>query len=102
MHQKYHARGLEVIAINLDQERKLADTFLKQHPSSFTIGFDKDGVTPLAYKVRGMPSSFIIDQNGEIAASHIGFNSHKQQEFEEAILTLLNSGRDPLVSETSP
>lgn len=101
MQQKYRSQGLEIIAINLDQERKLADTFLQQHSRNFTVGFDMEGVTPLAYKVRGMPSSFVIDQNGMIVASHIGFNSHKQKEYEAAILTLLNSNSDPTILEMS-
>ncbi len=101
MHQKYRSQGLEVIAINLDRERKLADTFMQQHPNSFTIGFDIEGVVPLAYEVRGMPSSFVIDQEGVIVSSHIGFNSHKQKEYEEDILRGLNSNRDRLTLEMS-
>ena len=101
MHQKYRSQGLEVIAINLDQERKLADTFLQKYSGNFTIGFDAEGVVPLAYEVQGMPSSFIIDESGMIVASHIGFNSHKQKEYEAAILTLLNSNRHPSTLEIS-
>ena len=101
MHQKYRSQGLEVIAINLDQERKLADTFLQKYSGNFTIGFDAEGVVPLAYEVQGMPSSFLIDKSGKIVASHIGFNSHKQKEYEAAILTLLNSNRHPSTLEIS-
>jgi hypothetical protein len=48
-----------------------------------------------------MPSSFVIDQDGVIVASHIGFNRHKQKEYEEDILRRLNSNRDRLTLEMS-
>jgi thiol-disulfide isomerase/thioredoxin len=101
MHQKYRSQGLEVIAINLDKERKLAETFIQHYSNSFTIGYDIEGVVPLAYEVRGMPSSFVIDQDGVIVSSHIGFNGHKQKEYEADILRLLNTNRDHLTLETS-
>jgi thiol-disulfide isomerase/thioredoxin len=40
MHQQYRSQGLEIIAINLDQERELVDSFMQEYSSSSTIGFD--------------------------------------------------------------
>lgn len=92
--QSYRDQGLVVIAINLDAERELADAFLKDHPVSFQIGFDPKGVTPLAYNVRGMPASFIIDGEGNIVSSHIGFADGRTDYYEQAIeLALSKSPR---------
>jgi thiol-disulfide isomerase/thioredoxin len=91
LQQTYQSQGLVVIAINLDTEQKLADDFLQEHPVNFLIGFDPKGTTPLAYSVRGMPSSFIIDRNGNIVSSHIGFNSDKEKLYEQAIKQALRS-----------
>ena len=37
MKQKYAKQGFEVVAINLDEERKLADEFLKEADVNFTV-----------------------------------------------------------------
>lgn len=90
LQQSHKDQGLVVIAINLDSERELADAFLKDHPVSFQIGFDPEGITPLAYKIRGMPASFIIDGEGNIVSSHIGFNTGQTDYYERAIEAALS------------
>ncbi|MFK8051283.1 MAG: TlpA disulfide reductase family protein [Halioglobus sp.] len=101
LQQSHRDQGLVVIAINLDAERELADAFLKDHPVSFQIGFDPEGITPLAYKVGGMPASFIIDGEGNIVSSHIGFNTGRTAYYEQAIEAAL-SKTPPKHDETSP
>ena len=95
MHRRYHAQGLEIIAVNLDEDRKLADRFLSRYTSSFLVGFDSAGTTPLAYGVKGMPSSVIIDHDGLIVAHHVGFSKHKRKEYEELIRSLLGVDAGP-------
>ena len=43
MHKKYAAQGLEIIAVNLDQEPELAQKFLKQYAPDFRIEYDAKG-----------------------------------------------------------
>jgi thiol-disulfide isomerase/thioredoxin len=65
--------GLLVIAVNVDRERAAADRFLREHPAQFRIVYDPDGTLPERYGVRGMPTSFLIDRNGQVQARHEGF-----------------------------
>lgn len=86
---KYQEQGFEVLAVNLDSSKDDAEEFLLDNPINFLVAFDPDGRTPEAYGVIGMPSSFLIDRNGEIVSSHIGFNSSFKEEFEETLKQLL-------------
>ena len=88
--QEKYGRKIKVIAINLDQERAEADKFLKQNPPKFTVAFDPDGKTAEAYKVKAMPSSFLIDPNGRILSSHAGFRGQDKEELEKMIDQMLN------------
>lgn len=89
MHNKYRDQGLVVIAINLDDEFKQAQKFLKTTPAEFIIAYDHKGVTPEKYKIAVMPTSFLIDHNGNIVSIHKGFkNSHKEK-IEQHIVQLL-------------
>ena len=70
----YRARGVEVIAVNVDEQRKDADAFLAAHPNRLLVVFDPNGESPKAFKVKGMPSSFVIDRRGEIRYTHEGYS----------------------------
>lgn len=86
---KHQSKGFEVVAINLDQEAILANEFLLQVPANFTILQDEAAVMPEAFGLIGMPSSYLIDREGQLRAVHIGFHNSKEDEYEAAIVALL-------------
>lgn len=90
MKQNYADQGFEVVAINLDKERKLADEFLAEVDVNFTIAYDESGQSASQYKLKGMPSSYLIGRDGKVYASHIGFRDKDKEQLEQAIKNLLN------------
>ncbi len=86
----YQALDFEILAINLDKDRKLADAFLEKMQVNFLIGYDADGVTAESYQLRGMPSSFLIGRDGKIYATHIGFRDKDKAKIEQAIKQLIS------------
>jgi len=89
MTAKYEQDGLVIIAINLDAEQSFADEFLKEVPADFHILYDAEGRTARKLKIKGMPSSYLINRKGEWVSAHRGFNVEKQQKFEQEIISLL-------------
>ena len=89
MQQQYRAEGLEVVAINLDEEPELAREFLRQMPAQFTVLLDSDAQLPDAFGLIGMPSSYLIDRQGRLRAQHIGFHANRVAEYENSIKALL-------------
>jgi len=87
---RYADQGLEVLAINLDQEKQDAADFLKDVPAKFKIVYDPDGGSAEQMNVMGMPMSYLIDREGKVRHRLIGFNTRKKAEHEEHIRTLLN------------
>lgn len=85
MHRKYGTEGLEIIAVNLDKERALADGFLAEVPAEFALRFDPAGSLAKEFKVQGMPSSYLLDADGNVLATHIGFKTADAPEYERAI-----------------
>ena len=88
--QSYADRGFEVLAVNLDKDRKLADEFLKKMDVNFVVAFDENGKSAADYKLKGMPSSYLIGRDGKVYASHIGFRDNDREKLEQAIIKLLD------------
>ena len=85
MHAAFAADGLEIIAVNVDKERDLADEFLAESPANFRLHFDPAGNLAEAFDVQAMPSSFLLNSNGEIIARHYGFRLADTDEYEQQI-----------------
>lgn len=68
----YHEKGFEIFALSLDTKEKAWFKALEEESVPWVNvvdykGFDGDGAQN--YGVKGIPSSFLIDQNGTIVAS---------------------------------
>jgi thiol-disulfide isomerase/thioredoxin len=88
--ERYGEQDFVVVGVNLDKERKLAADFLRETPARFPIAYDPEGKFASAYKVVGMPSSFLIDREGKVISSHIGFRRDEQEAYEVAIVDALS------------
>jgi thiol-disulfide isomerase/thioredoxin len=90
LHERYSARGLTIVAINLDKDRRAADAFLEKFPARFLVAFDASGKTAEAYRVSAMPSSFLIGPTGTLLSSHAGFDPGKTGRIEALIQETCN------------
>lgn len=91
MQDRYGKQGLTIIAINLDESRKEATSFLEENPAQFSIAFDPKGDTAELYEVQGMPSSYLIGPDGEVAYRHLGFRPTDKRMLETAIEHLVSA-----------
>ena len=89
MHRKYGPNGLQIIAVNLDKDRALADKFLAEVPAEFALRFDPAGELAKHYGVQAMPSSYLIDADGNVLATHAGFRTSDAAAYEQAIESAL-------------
>ena len=88
--KKYKDKGLVVIGINLDSDFEMAKRFLEKTPAYFQLFSDPKGVLAEKYKLIGMPSSFVLDRNGEVRHRHVGFKKSNIEAYETSIVSLLN------------
>ena len=91
MQEKYGAQGLQIVGVNVDEERSDADGFLAKVPARFQIVFDPSGETPAAWAVKGMPTSYLVGRDGKVLWQHLGFNEADAPDLEAAIKTALGS-----------
>ena len=85
MQAKYAARGLVIVAINVDAKQADAERFLATTPAKFTVAFDAKGQTPKQFDVKAMPTSYLIDGEGKVLLIHAGFRDSDRAALEAAI-----------------
>lgn len=87
--EKRYGDKLAIVAVNLDKDREFADNFLAEVPASFTVAFDPSGKTAESYKVKAMPTTYLISPDGRVLATHTGFDAKHTSEFEAQIAEAL-------------
>lgn len=89
MHDRFGKDGLEIIAINVDQEKPRADDFLAEFNPAFRVLFDGKGELASRFKVQTMPSSYMLDRQGKPRFKHLGFHDNKRVQYEQELQQLL-------------
>lgn len=95
MQRKYGARGLQVVAINLDAKRSDADQFLAQNPATVALAYDSRGESAKRMGVKGMPTSLLVGADGKVLLVHQGFRAEDRAELESRLVAALAGGKAP-------
>ncbi len=66
LYPKYKDKGIEIIAVSLDNTQLVVDQFVNQYDLTFPIPHDKKREISALYKVGPIPSTFFINPDGEI------------------------------------
>ena len=89
MRQEMPADDFSIVAINLDENREDAERFLERHPVGYTVLLDPAGRSAEEWRIKAMPSSFLLDAEGRIVRSWAGFEKGHLQEIRDEIISLL-------------
>jgi len=66
--EEYRARGLEVVAVQVQETVEDGRRYADRYGLRYTIGSDVSGHVFRAYRVFGLPTQFFLDANGVIRA----------------------------------
>jgi peroxiredoxin len=91
----YRARGLVVIGASVDRgaPRSLIDPYVKNLKLTFPIILDRDSKTASAWRVNGIPTTFVIRPGGEVAGMAVGPRDWNGREMRALVETLLPGAR---------
>lgn len=89
LHQKYEMMGFKLLGINLDENRKDAEALLKQIPVSFPVLFDPESEISRLYDVSAMPTTILIDRDGNLRQLHKGYQAGFEDKYEADIKALI-------------
>lgn len=91
LYQKLSGEKFTVIAINQmeDADHVFAYTGQLDVDPTFTILFDKDSKVSNSYDVKGLPTTYLIDKQGNIRYRAIGGREFDHPEVEKQIMQLM-------------
>lgn len=77
-YRDYKVRGLEILAVSIDAGREASvaarvKLFMAELGLTFPTLLDLDAEVARAYRLRGLPTTFLIDRKGVIRAVEVGF-----------------------------
>ena len=90
MQERYGKDGLKVIGINVDKDKAMAKKFLEHVPATFDIAYDPEGEIADLYSLKVMPSSYLIDRDGNLVHAHKGFKTSDGSQMEDMIRKLID------------
>jgi peroxiredoxin len=78
--ERYQLAGsdLEILAVNFDEPEAEVRQFVDEFELSFPVLLDPGGTVQNLYRVRGYPTTFIVDEDGIIQYHHIGLFTEGQ------------------------
>ena len=89
LQQEYADLGFTILAINVDEDPAKANVLLNDIPVSFPVLFDsKDKVSKL-YQVKAMPTTVLVDRDGNQRLLHNGYKSGDEVKYKQAVKALL-------------
>jgi cytochrome c biogenesis protein CcmG, thiol:disulfide interchange protein DsbE len=90
LYQRHKAAGLEVIAINLNTPSAAGvEAFVQEVKVTFPIALDPGWSTAQAYRVLGLPTTYLIDRTGHVVVRELGARDWDDQPSHAAVTKLL-------------
>ena len=71
---------LEILAVNFDEPTQQVEQFVDEYQLSFPVLLDPGGDVQSLYRVRGYPTTFVVDEAGVIQFHHVGLITESQLE----------------------
>ncbi len=82
-------RGIEIVTVNIDDDRKKADAFVRSHGlDGLTVVYDADKAIVGKYEPATMPSSFVVDRAGVVRTVNAGFEDGDAGKIEARLIEL--------------
>lgn len=89
LQERYSKLGFNVVGVNVDKDSALANKLLKDIPVSFPVLLDDTGAISASYNVSSMPTTIIIDRDGNMRYLHKGYKPGFEQDYEQQIKELI-------------
>jgi len=94
LHREFGGKGLVILAVNFRESPEQVKAFLKQHQLSFTTLLDPKGKVFELYQAWSLPTTTIVNKNGQAVGKVIGYRDWHKPEMKEFFRRLLDEEQE--------
>ncbi len=80
MYNKLQDEDFMVMAVDIQEDEKKVKSFMKKYGIDFPVFLDSSGAIAQNYAVSGIPTTYIIDPNGDIVGRAVGPRPWKSED----------------------
>jgi len=81
LYQRFKSSGLEIVAVNLQEDRDSVQRFVDEYDLSFHVLLDTTGRIGATYGARSIPTTYIVGRDGTVLAGTIGTREWDTEEY---------------------
>ena len=89
MYKKYNDLGFVLLGVNVEEDSSKAAELLREVPVSFPVLYDNTNKVTKLYKVVAMPSTVMVDRDGNMRYLHRGYLPGYEAEYIKQIKELI-------------
>ncbi|MBN1523770.1 MAG: TlpA family protein disulfide reductase [Spirochaetales bacterium] len=89
MYDQLKDKGLEIVAVNVQDSEKTARDFIKENNHTFPVLLDTEYTATQIYGIRGFPTTFLVDREGYLVAKLVGSRDYAAPEVISVLTKLL-------------
>ncbi len=89
LYEKYRDSGLVVIGVSLDRRKDILQSYVQHMGVQYIILWDRDGMVADLYNAYSLPTTLIIDPDGNVVVRRVGFTRSHAVLYERTIQRLL-------------
>lgn len=91
IYEELKDKGFNLLAVSTDNEKTIAKVkpFVKSRGYNFTVLLDKNSEVARKYYAQQIPYSVLLDKDGKIVQSHLGYMKGDEKKLKDKIISLL-------------
>ena len=89
LYMQYQPMGFTILGVNVEEDSSKAEALLNEIPVNFPVLFDTQSKVSKLYDVIAMPSTILVDRDGNIRYLHHGYKPGYEEAYQEQVRALI-------------
>jgi peroxiredoxin len=89
LYSQYQPMGFTVLGVNVEEDSTRAKAMLENVPVTFPVLFDNKSKVSRLYNVVAMPSTVLVDRDGNVRYLHQGYKPGLEETYQQQVRALI-------------
>lgn len=89
LYNQYHPLGFTILGVNVEEDSAKAKQMLQENPVNFPVVFDNKSAVSKLYDVVAMPSTVLVDRDGNVRYLHRGYKPGYEEAYQQQVRELI-------------